>query len=322
VRGYVLDHLADPGAVLVVDETGDLKKGTSSGGVQRQYSGTAGRIENCQVTVFLTYASAGGHAFVDRRLYLPESWASDAARREQAGVPEVEGFATKPHLAAQMITDVVAAGAPARWAAGDEVYGADPHLRTTCRRLGLSYVLAIGCNRAVPTGAEPISADEATALVPDGAWVRMSCGDGSKGRRWYSWAVVELGPEPDGPDLGSGHHALLAPQRPDRGAGVVPLLDPTPGRDRGLGAGRGPPVDGRGDLPGRQGPRGPGRAPGPPLGLLAPVDHPGAGDEKAASPQATDPIYGRSTRVCIKAEAGLRRGPALVPTLAVPASGI
>jgi SRSO17 transposase len=135
---YVIDHLADPEAVLFVDETGDLKKGRATVGVQRQYSGTAGRIENCQVAVFLTYAATSGHTFVDRRLYLPESWTSDPARRDEAGVPDAERFATKPHLAAQMITEALAAGAPARWVAGDEVYGADPHLRATCRRLGLS----------------------------------------------------------------------------------------------------------------------------------------------------------------------------------------
>ncbi|WP_425569990.1 IS701 family transposase [Promicromonospora umidemergens] len=209
VRDYVRARLADSEAVLVVDETGDLKKGTKSVGVQRQYTGTAGRVENAQVAVFLTYAAQRGHTFIDRRLYLPESWASDPDRRHEAGVPDEAGFATKPHLAAQMITDALAAGTPARWVAGDEVYGADPHLRSTCRRLGLGYVLAIGCNRAVATGAGPLRADKATSLVPTDAWARMSCGDGSKGRRWYSWAVLELEPEPDGPDLGSGHHALL-----------------------------------------------------------------------------------------------------------------
>jgi SRSO17 transposase len=124
-------------------------------------------------------------------------------------VPDDVVFATKPHLAATMITSTVRAGTPARWVAGDEVYGADPHLRATCRCLGLGYVLAISCNRNVPTGAGPLRADRATGLLPPGAWARMSCGDGSKGRRWYSWAVLELQAEPDGPDLGSGHHGLL-----------------------------------------------------------------------------------------------------------------
>jgi SRSO17 transposase len=133
VRSYVLGHLADPGAVLVVDETGDLKKGTASVGVQRQYSGTGGRIENCQVAVFLTYAAPGGHAFMDRRLYLPESWSTEPDRRELAGVPDDVAFATKPALASQMIESALMAGAPARSVAGDEVYGADPGLRITCR---------------------------------------------------------------------------------------------------------------------------------------------------------------------------------------------
>ena len=166
VRTYAVGHLADPGAVLVADETRDLKEGTKSVGVQRQYTGTAGRVENAQVAVFLTYAATGGHTFIDRLLFLPKGWCDDAARRAEAGVP-----------------DAVQAGTPARWVAGDEVYGADPHLRAASRRLGLGYVLVIGCNRAVPTGAGPVRADDATALLPPGAWARMSCGDGSKGRR-------------------------------------------------------------------------------------------------------------------------------------------
>jgi hypothetical protein len=206
VRSYVLGRLADPGTVLVVDDTGDLKMGTASVGVQRQYSGTAGRIENCQVAVFLTDAAPGGHAFVDRRLYLLESWSTDPDRRELAGVPDDVTFATKPALASQMIESALMAGAPARWVAGDEVYGADPGLRITCRRLGLSYVLAIGKNRTVTTHAGTKRADEVTELIPPDAWVRLSAGEGSKGHRWYSWAIVDILPEPDGPDLGSGHH--------------------------------------------------------------------------------------------------------------------
>ena len=166
VRSYVLGHLADPGAVLVVDETGRLERGTASVGVQRQYSGTAGRIENCQVAVFLTYAAPGGHAFVDRRLYLPESWSTDPDRRELAGVPDDVAFATTPALASQMIKSALMAGAPARWVAGDEVYGADPGSRITCRRLGLSYVLAIGKNRTVTTHAGTKRADEVIELIP------------------------------------------------------------------------------------------------------------------------------------------------------------
>jgi SRSO17 transposase len=126
VRGYVTGHLGDPGGMLVVDETGDLKKGSASAGVQRQYSGTAGRVENCQVAVFLTYAGQGGHALIDRELYLPESWVADPGRCAGAGIPAGTAFATKPELALAMITRALDAGTPAGWVTGDEVYGAEP----------------------------------------------------------------------------------------------------------------------------------------------------------------------------------------------------
>jgi SRSO17 transposase len=121
LRGYVVDHLADPGAVLVVDETGDLKKGVHTVGVQRQYTGTAGRIENAQVGVYLVYAATGGHAFIDRALYLPKSWTAEPDRCRAAGVPDDTKFATKPALARAMITRALDAGIPAGWVAGDEV---------------------------------------------------------------------------------------------------------------------------------------------------------------------------------------------------------
>src|SRR6516162_6376520 len=143
LRGYVLEHFADPGAVLVVDETGDLKKGTATVGVQRQYTGTAGRTENAQVAVYLAYAAAAGSAFIDRALYLPRSWTCDPARCEAAGVPQDTTFATKPALAAKMIARALDAGTPAGWVAADEVYGQDPQLRAELARRGLGYVLAI-----------------------------------------------------------------------------------------------------------------------------------------------------------------------------------
>lgn len=213
---------------------------------------------------------------MDRRLYLPESWSTDPDRRELAGVPDDVAFATTPALASQMIKSALMAGAPARWVAGDEVYGADPGSRITCRRLGLSYVLAIGKNRTVTTHAGTKRADEVIELIPPDAWVRLSAGEGSKGHRWYSWAIVDILPEPDGPRPGSGHHTpARTPQRHHRRAGLVPVLDPTPGPRARPRARRRPPVDRRGELPGRQGPRRAGRAPGPPLGLLAPVDNHG-----------------------------------------------
>jgi SRSO17 transposase len=149
VRGYVVDHLGDPDAVLVVDETGDLKKGIETVGVQRQYTGTAGRIENAQVGVYLSYATEGGHAFIDRALYLPRSWTDDPDRCAAAGVPAETPFATKPQLAARMIADALDAATPAGWVAGDEVYGNDPALRKLLHERGIGYVLAvavtIGC---------------------------------------------------------------------------------------------------------------------------------------------------------------------------------
>ena len=166
LRGYVIDAFGDPGAVLVVDETGDVKKGVHSVGVQRQYTGTAGRIENAQVAVFLTYAAKRGHALIDRALYLPRSWTDDADRCAAAGVPEGIGFATKPALAGTLITRAVAAGVPAAWVAGDEVYGADPRLRRTIREQGLGYVLA---GRGEPPGAHARRADPRGPAARDAA---------------------------------------------------------------------------------------------------------------------------------------------------------
>ncbi len=207
LRGYVLDAFADPDAVLVVDETGDLKKGTQSVGVQRQYTGTAGRIENAQVAVFLTYAAQRGHALIDRALYLPKSWTDDADRCAAAGIPPDSGFATKPALATAMITRAVAAGTPAAWVAGDEVYGADPTLRRTCRHLGLGYVLQIAANRRVPTHAGPIRVDQLPALLSPRAWQRYSCGLGSKGHRYYAWAWIAV--QADDLDATGTHHVLI-----------------------------------------------------------------------------------------------------------------
>jgi DDE superfamily endonuclease len=149
--------------------------------VQRQYTGTAGRVENAQVAVYLTYAARRGHALIDRALYLPRSWTEDAERCQQAGVPDSVGFATKPTLATTMITRAVDAGVPAAWVAGDEVYGADPTLRRMVRAHGLGYVLQVAANRRVPTHAGPVRVDELAATVPDSAWQHYSCGPGSKG---------------------------------------------------------------------------------------------------------------------------------------------
>ena len=210
LRGYVVDHFGDPGAILVVDETGDVKKGTHTVGTQRQYTGTAGRVENAQVAVYLTYAAPRGHALIDRALYLPRSWTDDPDRCAAAGIPAGTEFATKPALAGQMITRAVQAGVPASWVAGDEVYGADPRLRALIRGHRLGYVLQVSANRRVPTHAGPIRVDQLAALLPDQAWQHRSAGAGSKGPRVYSWAWISLTPETrPGEQAGGEHHALI-----------------------------------------------------------------------------------------------------------------
>src|SRR5215468_2387060 len=191
LRGYVLEHFADPGAILVVDETGDLKKGTVTVGAQRQYTGTAGRTENAQVAVYLAYAAPAGSAFIDRALYLPRSWTSDPARCRAAGVPAGTAFATKPALARQMITRALDAGTPAAWVTADEVYGQDPALRADLARRGLGYVLAIPKRHLITTGIGARTAIELAKRLPARAWQRMSAGPGAKGPRWYDWALIE-----------------------------------------------------------------------------------------------------------------------------------
>jgi SRSO17 transposase len=153
LRGFVVEHLGDPGAVLVADETGDLKKGTATAGVQRQYTGTAGRIENAQVAVYLGYASPAGHALIDRELYLPRSWTGDLARCQAAGIPADAEFAAKPQLARRMIGRAIAAGVPFSWFTADEAYGDNGKLRTWLEESQVRYVLAVSCDHRIPAGA-------------------------------------------------------------------------------------------------------------------------------------------------------------------------
>jgi len=197
---YVREQLADPAAILVIDETGFLKKGTKSAGVQRQYSGTAGRRENCQVGVFVAYSSlvpAQTQVLVDRELYLPQEWADDRARRREAGIPDEVAFATKPELATRMLERLRAAGVPAAWVTGDTVYGGSGPLRAWLEERRHPYVLAIAKNDGVdlPYGqtAVHVSAEEIAqyALDPHD-WHRRSAGDGSKGPRLDDWAFVRL----------------------------------------------------------------------------------------------------------------------------------
>jgi SRSO17 transposase len=197
LRTYTVEHLGDSAGVAVIDETGFLKKGGKSAGVKRQYSGTAGRVENSQVGVFLAYASPRGHAFLDRELYLPAEWARDAARRQEAHVPEQVRFATKPALARQMLARAFAAAVPIAWVTGDAVYGSNPGLRSWLEADRHPYVLAVAGTHpvwAAGTDGEPVAV-EVRALVaglPATGWVRRSAGDGNKGPRLYDWACVRL----------------------------------------------------------------------------------------------------------------------------------
>jgi SRSO17 transposase len=192
LRDYVVEHLHDDQAVLVVDETGDVKKGTGTVGVQRQYTGTAGRIENAQVAVYLVYAGRRGHAAVDRELYVPRSWTSDPDRCRAAGLGGETPFATKPELAARMVARFLDAGHQAAWVAGDEVYGGNPKLRDALEKRGTGYILAVACSHEVTTGAGKFRADTLAKKVPKRAWQRLSAGAGAKGHRFYDWAVIDL----------------------------------------------------------------------------------------------------------------------------------
>jgi SRSO17 transposase len=205
LRGYVAEHLGDPGGVLVVDETGFVKKGIRSAGVQRQYSGTAGRVENCQLGVFLAYACPAGRALIDAELYLPRSWTEDRARCAQAGIPGQVGFATKPALAQAMLGRALDAGVPARWVTADEAYGQDHKFRRFCEQRRLSYVVAVPCSQSTGPGTgygnTGSRADVLAASAPEQAWKRLSAGDGAKGPRLSDWALATLPGEPgEGPE--------------------------------------------------------------------------------------------------------------------------
>jgi SRSO17 transposase len=215
MRDAVLEVLADDDAVFNADETGFPKKGTKSVGVKRQYSGTLGRTDNCQVAVFANYASVKGHTFLDRRLYLPEEWAADGERREEAGVPASVIFRTKPELALAMAADAVAEGVPFRWVGGDGVYGDSPTFVQGVRQLGKWYVLGSSADarvwttepRVIPPEERPRPrrgrpctqplvvgqakrVDEVVAALPAKAWRRLTVAEGSQGPRVSEYAEV------------------------------------------------------------------------------------------------------------------------------------
>jgi SRSO17 transposase len=195
VRAYALETLADPDAVLVLDETGFLKKGTASCGVARQYTGSAGKITNCQIGVFAAYVSRHGHAFIDRALYLPREWTTDAARSAAAHVPSDVRFATKPQLGARMIERAIAAGVPFAWVAADTVYGVGA-VEMALRKAGKGYVLGVRSDHQFHSwDRTPVvsgTAEDIAQRLKPSAWQRLSAGDGTIGPRLYDWAYLEL----------------------------------------------------------------------------------------------------------------------------------
>ena len=196
---YACDHFGSPDGVLVVDETGFLKKGTHSAGVQRQYSGTAGRIENCQIGVFAAYVTSKDHVLIDRELYLPREWMGDAQRRTEADIPDERTFLTKPDIAKVMIERSINSGIPFTWVAGDSVYGDNRHLRMWLEDKEKAYVFTVSGKEYVAAGFNQYRVSEILGSLPQDGWVRMSAGNGSKGPRLYDWLLLGINsPEIEG----------------------------------------------------------------------------------------------------------------------------
>jgi SRSO17 transposase len=205
VRAYVVEQLGDKDGVLIADDTGFLKKGTRSAGVQRQYSGTAGRTENCQVGVLVAYASRYGHALIDRELYLPRSWTDDPQRCRAAGIPEKTEFATKPAQAQAMIARAAAAGVPFAWFTADETYGQAKWLQAWLEEKDIWYVMAIRCSDTLTTAEGERRANALIAALPSRCWQKISAGAGAHGPREYDWARLPVRP---GWKRGRGHWLL------------------------------------------------------------------------------------------------------------------
>jgi SRSO17 transposase len=231
LRSYVVEHLGEPGGVLVLDESGFLKKGTRSAGAARQYSGTAGRIENCQIGVFLTYATSSGRTFLDRELYLPKAWTDDRDRCAAAGIGGDVEFKTKPELAIDMLRRACDGGVPAGWVTADAVYGQHYKLRVACEELGLSYVLAVALNQHVIAGSDRFEghefrADDLIAALPAQSWQRRSAGKGTKGERLYDWARIRV----HGPNHPDSAYWLLARRNLDDATDLAYYLCHAPAR--------------------------------------------------------------------------------------------
>lgn len=210
LRGYVVEQIGSPEGVLIVDETGFLKKGDQSAGVQRQYSGTAGRVENCQIGVFLAYATQSGSAFMDRRLYLPKDWLENRQRCKVAGIPKQTKFATKPELARQMIQTAIEEQVLFSWVTGDSIYGGDRRLRRWLEEQEVSFVLAVPKNEPLwYAGFKQWPASEIAQQVEPQDWPRLSAGEGAKGPRIYDWTVVTLPRLQVKEEAHLGHYLLL-----------------------------------------------------------------------------------------------------------------
>jgi SRSO17 transposase len=192
LQDYIVEHLGQEDGVLIADETGFLKKGKKSAGVNRQYSGTAGRIENCQIGVFLAYHSALGTALFDRGLYLPEEWIKDRKRCDDAKIPESTTFQTKPQMAVSMIANAIQRKVPFRWFVADEVYGRDEKVRQFLEESQKSYVIAVACNEQYYLDSRVGSTREHANRLADDQWKRLSCGSGTKGERFYDWGLIEF----------------------------------------------------------------------------------------------------------------------------------
>ncbi|MFI6984271.1 IS701 family transposase [Embleya sp. NPDC050154] len=210
VREFVAERLGEPDGVLIVDDTGFVKKGVTSAGVGRQYTGTSGKIDNCQIGVFVAYASRRGRALVDRELYLPKSWTADRDRCEAARIPTGRTFATKPEIARVMLARTLGAGMPVGWVAADEAFGADFRFRRSCEEHRVGYVVAVPKSQHVLSATAFWRIDALFGHAPPEAWRRLSCGDGAKGPRMYDWACARQPAVPDFDDeeLGRGRWVL------------------------------------------------------------------------------------------------------------------
>lgn len=199
LRDYVVAQLGDADGVLIVDETGFLKKGIKSAGVARQYSGTAGRIENSQIGVFMAYRSRKGQTLIDRELYLPKAWTDDRPRCREARIPDEVAFATKPAIAREMLQRALDANIPASWVVADEVYGSDSKIRRLLEKRGIGYVVTVACNQHLFLDGVGGRVDEHVESFPATAWKKLSCGKGTKGQRNYEWSYRDFGLTNDAP---------------------------------------------------------------------------------------------------------------------------